>query len=72
MHWISTAWEKTGATAGDRSMVQTVADMYDLTLTSWGNYSGWVKVSPEIGGCDRAVQTKPWSRVLWAFVMSVV
>jgi len=57
MHWISTAWEKTGAT-GDRSMVQTVADMYDLTPDQLGNYSGWVKVSPEIGGCDRAVQNQ--------------
>jgi len=49
----------------DRSMVQTVADMYDLTPDQLGKYSGWVKVSPEIGGCDRAVKTKPWSRVLY-------
>jgi len=36
MHWISTAWEKLVQQLVDRSMVQTVADMYDLTPDQLG------------------------------------
>jgi len=75
MHWINGMGEKLVQQLVDRSMVQTVADMYDLTPDQLGKLQRMgKKLAQKLVDAIAQSKTKPWSRCCmdWAFVMLVV